>query len=138
MRRKDSLDAKGEICQGMYYPDAFSVKSILAKRCVHTWEDPEIYQIGTVNQANHNDWPKEIPPKYPIKVASNSHEGETQRLSLPESARVSMHTHCTLFPPNKYLTCLTTLHLCRNSFLQSRRTSTSSLTSGQDLVLSLQ
>ena len=34
----------------------------------HTWEDPEIYQIWTVNQANQNDWPKKTWKKYPIKV----------------------------------------------------------------------
>ena len=26
---------------------------------MHTWEDPEIYHIGTGNQANQHDWPKE-------------------------------------------------------------------------------
>ena len=35
---------------------------------MHTWEDPEIYQIWTVSQANQNDWPKETWNKYPIKV----------------------------------------------------------------------
>ena len=32
--QKGSLEAKGESCQRMFYPDAFSVKSILAKRCM--------------------------------------------------------------------------------------------------------
>ena len=27
--------------------------------CVHTWENPEIYKIRTLNQADQNDWPKE-------------------------------------------------------------------------------
>ena len=36
MCRKGSLEAKGELCQGMFYSDAFSVKSILAKRCMLT------------------------------------------------------------------------------------------------------
>ena len=35
---------------------------------VHTCEDPEIYQIWTVNQTNRNDWPKETQKKYHIKV----------------------------------------------------------------------
>ena len=86
MLRKGPLDTKGELCQGMFYPDAFSVKSILAKRCVHIWEDTEIYQIGTVNQANHNDWPKEFPPKYPIKViqtAMRARLSDSLSLSLP-------------------------------------------------------
>ena len=34
---------------------------------------------------------------------------------------MSIHTYRTLFPPNKYFTCFTTLHLCGNSFLQSLR-----------------
>ena len=25
--------------------------------CVHMWEDPETYQIRTLNQASQNDWP---------------------------------------------------------------------------------
>ena len=46
--QKGSLEAKGEQCQGMFYPDAFSVKSILAKRCMqHTWESPETHQFDT-------------------------------------------------------------------------------------------
>ena len=35
---------------------------------MHTWEDPEIYQIRTLNQANQNDGPKETWKKCPIKV----------------------------------------------------------------------
>ena len=33
-------------------------------------EDPEIHQIRTVNQANQNDWPKEIQKKCLIQVIS--------------------------------------------------------------------
>ena len=36
MCRKGSLEAQGELCQGLFYPDSFSVKSILAKRCMLT------------------------------------------------------------------------------------------------------
>ena len=36
--------------------------------CARTWEDPEIQQIGTVNQANQNDWSKETQKKCLIKV----------------------------------------------------------------------
>ena len=50
------------------YPQASSVELILAKRCLHTWEDPEIYQIWTLNQANQNDWPKETQKKCPMYV----------------------------------------------------------------------
>ena len=34
--QKGSLEAKGELWQVMFYPDAFSVKPILAKRHVGT------------------------------------------------------------------------------------------------------
>ena len=34
----------------------------------HTWEEPEIYQIQTQNQANLSDWPEETLRKYPIKM----------------------------------------------------------------------
>jgi len=34
--RKGALEAKGESYQGMFYSDAFSVGSVLAKRCVCT------------------------------------------------------------------------------------------------------
>ena len=35
---------------------------------MYTWEDPEINQIRTQNQANQNDWPKETQKKFPMKV----------------------------------------------------------------------
>ena len=50
MCRKCSLEAKGESCQGMFYPDAFSVGSILAKRyvCTHgrilKWSEVKVAQ----------------------------------------------------------------------------------------------
>jgi len=43
-----------------------------SEMCEHTWEDPEIYQIWTVNQAGLNDWPKEIQKKCLIKVIRNA------------------------------------------------------------------
>ena len=43
------------------------------------------------------------------------------RDSPSESAPVSIHTYCTLFPLNKYLTCVTTFCLGGNYFLQSQR-----------------
>ena len=33
-----------------------------------TWEDPEIYQIWTLSQANKYNWPKETQRKCPIEV----------------------------------------------------------------------
>ena len=43
------------------------------------------------------------------------------RDSSSESAPVSMHTYCTLFPLNKYVTCFTTFPLGENSLVQSQR-----------------
>ena len=36
----------------------FSKICLGEEMCVHTWENLEIYQIWTVNQANQQDWPK--------------------------------------------------------------------------------
>ena len=71
-----------------------------------------------MNQANQNDWPKEIRKKCPINEIQT-----TVRMKLrnfpSESAHLSIHADCTLFPPNKYFTFL----LCGNSLLQSQRAS---------------
>ena len=86
--QKGSLVVKEEYCQGMR---------------AHTWEDPEIYQIWTASQAKSKWLAKGNRKKCSIKVIQT--EGATQQLreSPSESAHVSIHTHCTLFPLNKYL-----------------------------------
>ena len=61
------------------------------------------------------------PEEITHKSNSNCHGGETQLLSLPESAHVSVYTYCTFFPLKKYFTCFTTFCLYGNSFLQSQR-----------------
>ena len=61
----------------------------------YTWEDPEIHQTGTLNQANQNDWPKETRKKYSKKVIQTA--GRVQFKDSPsECASVSSHTYCTL------------------------------------------
>ena len=90
-------------------------------------KDPDIHQIWIVNQAGKNDWPKETWKRCPIKViqtAMGVRLNKTLSLSLCVLSMslfecVSINTDCTLFPPNKYLTCFATFHLCENSFLQS-------------------
>ena len=62
---------------------------------VHTWEDPEIYQIWTVNQANQNDWLKETQKKHPIKVIQTA--SRVRLRDSPLVPHVSIHTHCALF-----------------------------------------
>ena len=94
MHRKAPWGPKGSYVKGCS-TRCLSVKSILVKRCMHTWEDPEIYQIWTVNQANQNDWSKEN-ERNAHKYDSNCHKVMTQQLSLPESGFVSVHMYCTL------------------------------------------
>lgn len=97
----------------------------------HTWEeDLEIYQIQTLTLANQNNWPQENQKKCFIKVIKTATRARF-RDSHSESARASIHTYGTLFPPNKYLTCFITLCLCGNSFPQNQRTRALSLTAGQ-------
>ena len=62
------------ILKDVPYPDTFSVKSTLAKTCVHTREDHEIDQTLTVNQVNQNDWPKEKTKEMPHRSNSNCHK----------------------------------------------------------------
>ena len=57
----------------------------------HTWEDPEIYQIRTVNQANQNDWLQKTLEEIPYKSHSNCHKGTTQWLSLGVPSCVYPH-----------------------------------------------
>ena len=86
----------------------------------HTWEDPEVHQIWTVNQASQNDWPKETWRKYHIKITQTVARAQL-RDPPSESAHVSIHKYCTIFPPKKHFTWFTTFCLCGHSFLQTRR-----------------
>ena len=59
MHRKAPWRSKREghhpIVSDVNYPQASWLESILAKRCAHTWEDLEINQIQTQNQAKQDD-----------------------------------------------------------------------------------
>ena len=122
MGRKGSLQVKVELCQRVFYSDAFLVKSILTKRHVCAQGGVLRHQIWTVNQVNHNDWPKENLEEMPHESNSNCHKGKTQQLrnSPSESARVSIHKYCTLFLLINTLPA-SLLCLCGNSFLKSWR-----------------
>ena len=96
MCRKGSLEVKEEgMLMDFLYLYAFLVKSFLAKRyvCTHgqSW--------GTLNvdcEPGKSKWlTKGNLEQIPHESNSNCHEGITQWLSLPESARVSIHIHCT-------------------------------------------
>ena len=121
MSNKGSLEARGEFCQGMFYPDTLLVESILAKRCVHT-------QGWILRYTKHGLWTRQIKligqrktGEKAQKNNSNCLKGTTQGLSLWVCPCVYPHILYSFFPPNKYFTCLSTFCLCRNSFLQSRR-----------------
>ena len=73
---------------------------------MHKREDPEVNQIQTQNQAEQDDLSKKTWKKCPIKIM------RTTRRSSSESSCVSIHTYCTLFPPNKRSICFTTFRLC--------------------------
>ena len=64
------------------YPQASSLEFILAKSCVYMWEDAEIYQIQTQNQAKQDDWPKETWKKMPHKMIQTASKARLS-LSLP-------------------------------------------------------
>ena len=67
-----------------------------------------MHQIWTVNQANHNDWPKET-WKMLHQSNSNCHEGVTQQLrDSSRSLPVRLSTHSVLFflPVNTLLASL--------------------------------
>ena len=68
-------------------------------------EDPEINQIQTQNQAEQDDRSKKTWKKCPIKMM------RTSTRSNSGSSCVSIHTYCTLFPPNKHSICFTTFRL---------------------------
>ena len=65
--------------------------------CVHTWADPEIYQIRTLNQANQNDWPKETQKKCPIKVVQTATRAPLSD-SLSPWVWQWVYTHTHFFP----------------------------------------
>ena len=67
--QKASLEAKGELCRKFFDTPSLCGRIHLGEEMrVHKWEDPEIHQIWTVNQANQNNWPNETQKKCPIKV----------------------------------------------------------------------
>ena len=95
--------------------------------CTHTWENLEIYQIQTLNQANQNDWSKETQKKCPIKVIQTA-----TRAWLSLWARLCVYPHVLYF----FFLLINTLLVSLLSvfvgipFLQSHRARALSLTTG--------
>ena len=97
---------------------------MFAKIHVHTWEDPEIYQMWIHSQVNKNDWPKETWKKCSIEVIQTT-------AILKHSLSLSLPLCFILFfPPNKYFTCFTTFCLCENSSSAKSRSQGLSSTTG--------
>ena len=95
-----------------------------------TWEDPEIYQIWTVNQANQNDWLKETQKRCPIKAIQTS-----MRVRLSHSVSpwvcLCVQPHVLyIFPLSKYSTCFVTFPLCEILFCKAEGPGVLSLTTG--------
>ena len=97
MCRKGFLGARGKLCQGMLDPDAFSVKSVLAKRSVCT-HGRILRYLPTMEckPGKSNDWPKQTWKKYPIRVTQTATRAQL-RDSPSEATRVRFYTYCTLF-----------------------------------------
>ena len=119
MHRKGPLEAKGELCQGIFYPDPFLLKYILAKRCVHAHEK-------ILRYTKYGLWTRQIKrlakgnQEYPIKIiqtATRAWLKETPSKSAPGF----IHVYYALFPPNKHSIWFATFHLYGNSLLQSWR-----------------
>ena len=101
----------------MFYPDSFSVKSILANRCMYT-------HGRKLRYTKYGLWTRQIKmtgqrkTRIPHKSNWNCHEGVTQWLSFSPWVCPCAYLHLLyLFSLNTYFT---TFHLCGNSFLQSR------------------
>ena len=131
---ESTLEVKREV--RIRYPWTSSLEYTLVERCMCTQGDqPEIYQVQTQNQANQNDWPKEAWKKCPEELIEITmrvwlwlwHSQSWRGVMLSDSACVSIHMNCTLFP-SWYL--LHYILSCENSFMQSRRARTLSLTTG--------
>ena len=86
----------------MFYPDAFSVKSILAKRCMqHTWESPETHRFDTPEPDKAKWLAKGDPEETPIKAMVNypeGHDSAAQRLSLSLPVCLSVGTVLFFLP----------------------------------------
>lgn len=115
MRRKAPWRLEGEWCQGMFYPYAFPVKSILAKNaCTHMGGPRDIPNVHC-EAANQNDWPKEARRNALYKW-----------FKLPWAMTLSAHVWVcpSIYPHVFFFFLISTwlvslLSVCGNSFLQN-------------------
>ena len=101
-------------------PDASSLGSILAKRCMCT-------HGRILRYTRYGLWTRQITVSGQRRPERNSpykwlycHEGATQWLSI-WVCLLSIPRVLNSSLPSKYFTCFTTFHLCGKSFLQSQR-----------------
>ena len=128
MHRKAPLRSKGEWCQGIFYPDAFLVESILAKRWVgESWDISDMHSESGKSKWLVRGKPEEIVDKN----NSNCHEGMIQWLFLCLSLPMYLSKHIVLFffLTNTLLVLLLSV-FAGILFMQSRRARTLLLTIG--------
>ena len=126
MHRKAPLRSKGEWCQGIFYPYAFLVESILAKRWVG-----ESWDISDMNsESGKSKWLVRGKPEEIVdKNNSNCHEGMIQWLFLCLSLPMYLSKDIVLFffLINTLLVLLLSV-FAGILFMQSRRARTLLLT----------
>ena len=115
-------DQRGFMSRDIPYSDAFSLKSILTKSCVCTrWR--------ILRYTKYGPWTRQIKMIGQRKPRRNA---PYKWFKLPwrqESLCPCVYPHPLYsFPPNKHFSYFTTFPLYGNSFLQSQRARTSSLT----------
>ena len=97
--KKCSLEAKGELCQGVFYPDTFSVKFMLRDPCSHMWGSWDIRNMDC--EPGKLKWLVKGKPKEMTHISDlNCHEGATQGLCLWVCPCVYPHL-LNSFPLNK-------------------------------------
>ena len=98
--QKSSLEVEGELCQEMFYPYAFLVESILAKRWVNaqgmSWDLPNMdCELGKSKWLAKGKQEERLHKV--IQTAMSTWLSHSLSLSLSEPASVSIHMYCTLF-----------------------------------------
>ena len=108
------------------FPETLALESILAKKCAHTWGRA----LGQAKdrQSNRTGWKKPrrtAPYKWFKGLLKHTSLSSSLSVSLPNphwSLPVLSSHLSSLFSLNKHFTCLTTLSLFAEFFLQGTRT----------------
>ena len=105
------LGGQAEWCWGMLYSNAPAHSVILAKRSVHTHGRLLRYtKCGPWSRQIKMTGQSKLGKTWPVKIIqTDSRMWLRDFLSPSKLTYVSITTYCTLFPPNKYFTHVTTL-----------------------------